>query len=187
MGWFNQQPVHDFKSSWDRFGSFPYGSIVTERQIRWLWGYKKNSEPHQGILGSSFHSQLRWERICRVGWVLTQENELGEVLVAVMGGSTEAKVVTSTGASVQVDAAVLQQLGTTWGGGMWMFFFVGQILFGMMWFFCGSKIQVQCFFRGKVGEVETEIDMLLHGKFKASDRCGSANCFGTYLNKDAWC
>ena len=39
------------------------------------------------------------------------ENELGEVLVAVMGGSTEAKVVTSTGASVQVDAAVLQQLG----------------------------------------------------------------------------
>lgn len=39
------------------------------------------------------------------------ENELGEVLVAVIGGSTPAKVVTSTGASVQVDAAVLQQLG----------------------------------------------------------------------------
>ena len=53
---------------------------------------------------------------------MTQENELGEVLVAVMGGSTEAKVVTSTGASVQVDAAVLQQLGTTWGGERWMFF-----------------------------------------------------------------
>jgi len=40
-----------------------------------------------------------------------RENGLGEVLVAVMGGSTPAKVVTSTGASVQVDAAVLQQLG----------------------------------------------------------------------------
>ena len=50
-------------------------------------------------------------------FVLTQENELGETLVAVMGGST-ANVVTSTGASVQVDAAVLQQLGTPGGFGV---------------------------------------------------------------------
>ena len=49
-------------------------------------------------------------------------------------------------------------------------------------FFCGSKIQV---FRQKLGEVETEIDMLLYGNFKSSDRCGSANRFGTNLNKDA--
>ena len=87
---------------------------------------------------------------------MTQENELGEVLVAVMGGSTAAKVVTSTGASVQVDAAVLQQLGTTWEERCSFFSLVK--FYRMMCFFVGPKFKY---------------------------RSGSANCFGTNLNKDA--
>lgn len=82
-----------------------------------------------------------------VGLVLTQDNELGEVLVAVMGGSTPAKVVTSTGASVQVDAAVLQQLGTT-GEGCGCFF-VGQFLFEWCFLWVqNSSFQAVCSLEG---------------------------------------
>ena len=138
---------------WDRFGSFPYGSIVTENVRWWLWRTKKSPN----LVSRYFRFQLPFSvsviGSVTVGLVLTQDNELGEVLVAVMGGSTPAKVVTSTGASVQVDAAVLQQLGTTWEERCGCFFSLVK-LYWMMCFFVGPKFKY---------------------------RCGSANCFGTNI------
>ena len=42
---------------------------------------------------------------------MAQENEMGQTLVAVVSGSSTADVVTESGASVQLDAAIMQQLG----------------------------------------------------------------------------